>query len=417
MYLDVEFGDGSASGTLSGRITDGVKDGGETLPEITLGSADIGGGGSFGGGTSGAASGGAALSGKWGGRFYGDGASATEHPGSAAGTFGAATADGDQSIIGAFAAYDATPSETPMPMPGETPSTPGRNVLLKEVNENSELANGAAVRIQRAADLLPAGRTYRSSGISSTTQSQFSSNGRTGDQLIFVPKYDENGELHFTRTRRIISDGRTFVSESNDPLSSFERLTDSPATGWNGVEWHRNREDLILNSDAYSDIQSAGDNDYLSLGTWLFIGKDPNTGDYTGFINLGAAATGNDPFDNTGLPALTGTATYEGPATGMYMSKASSSATPVFDNFDAKANLEANFGDASTLGNISGKHLRGNDGWRPGPARTDAGLRRHFLRGRHRAGGGRGAFPRHDQRQRLVRQVGRQALRQWRGRD
>lgn len=39
---------------------------------------------------------------KWGGKFYGNGASATDHPGSIAGTLGAKTADDLQSIVGRF---------------------------------------------------------------------------------------------------------------------------------------------------------------------------------------------------------------------------------------------------------------------------------------------------------------------------
>ena len=42
-----------------------------------------------------------AFTGKWGGQFFGNGAAATDHPGSVAGAFGAATA----SFIGMFGAY------------------------------------------------------------------------------------------------------------------------------------------------------------------------------------------------------------------------------------------------------------------------------------------------------------------------
>ena len=54
--------------------------------------------------TSGMTDAGVAFSGKWGGKFYSNGASATDHPGAVAGTFGAKTADDLQAIIGAFGA-------------------------------------------------------------------------------------------------------------------------------------------------------------------------------------------------------------------------------------------------------------------------------------------------------------------------
>ncbi len=97
----------------------------------------------------------------------------------------------------------------------------------------------------------------------------------------------------------------------------------------------------------------------------LFIYKDPEDGSYTGSYTLGAAAGGNDPFENGNLAALTGTATYSGPATGVHMMKADANADPVFDYFDATAELTANFGDATALGTVSGTITGG---------RTDGGV-------------------------------------------
>ena len=103
--LTAEFGDASVLGSIFGTITGGMTDGGVVLPELTLESADIlenntGAGGNFYGDTSGTD-----LAGKWGGKFYGSGASATDQPGSVAGTFGAKSADDLQAITGAFGAY------------------------------------------------------------------------------------------------------------------------------------------------------------------------------------------------------------------------------------------------------------------------------------------------------------------------
>lgn len=72
---------------------------------MTLGRATIGGAqsGFFDGATTGAFGDGTALSGRWGGRFYGNGTTG-EAPGSVAGTFGAASADDTRGFIGGFGA-------------------------------------------------------------------------------------------------------------------------------------------------------------------------------------------------------------------------------------------------------------------------------------------------------------------------
>ena len=83
--------------------------GGVGLPALTLDYAQIressGGGGNFDGYTTGNND----LTGMWGGKFYGNGASVIDHPGSVAGTFGASRFLNSpvpfESFIGAFAAY------------------------------------------------------------------------------------------------------------------------------------------------------------------------------------------------------------------------------------------------------------------------------------------------------------------------
>lgn len=114
--LIADFGDSSGLGTIRGTIDDYrvITDSGaptnaagraaiNALPDLTLEPTDIGdaNSGFFGGDTS--AAGG--LSGRWGGRFYGNGGSATDHPGSVAGTFGASNPDQSEVVFGAFGAH------------------------------------------------------------------------------------------------------------------------------------------------------------------------------------------------------------------------------------------------------------------------------------------------------------------------
>ena len=116
--LIAQFGSASENGTIGGRIHNFRNTLDEvdrelnpdlflrTVPtELTLGSAPIGSSHSgFFKGTTSMRFDGSSFAGKWGGQFYGND---KPHgmPGSTAGTFGAATADGTKSIIGAFGGY------------------------------------------------------------------------------------------------------------------------------------------------------------------------------------------------------------------------------------------------------------------------------------------------------------------------
>ena len=110
--LEAEFVDAAALGTIGGRIDNFIVQVSEQgdyrsspAASVTLGRTAIGGAhsGFFDGVATGAFGDGTALSGRWGGRFYGNGG-AGEAPGAVAGTFGAASADRTRGFIGAFGA-------------------------------------------------------------------------------------------------------------------------------------------------------------------------------------------------------------------------------------------------------------------------------------------------------------------------
>ena len=115
--LTAEFGSGSENGTVSGSIRNfqspgyepeypDEPDGLATVPTaLTLNNAPISDthSGFFTGDTA-MTFDGSRFAGKWGGQFYGNG-EPDGNPGSAAGTFGAATGNGSKAIIGAFGAY------------------------------------------------------------------------------------------------------------------------------------------------------------------------------------------------------------------------------------------------------------------------------------------------------------------------
>ena len=107
--LTAEFGDASSLGSISGTVSNFTGEGPESNSyegvSVTLGTARIGNAdsGFFTGDTSTTGTD-SAFTGKWGGQFYGNGAAASDHPGSVAGTFGGATADGSESFVGVYGA-------------------------------------------------------------------------------------------------------------------------------------------------------------------------------------------------------------------------------------------------------------------------------------------------------------------------
>ena len=91
------------------------------------------------------------------------------------------------------------------------------------------------------------------------------------------------------------------------------------------------------------------DADYLAGGVWLIVPDDVSSAsDY----EFGAFVDGNDPFLQSNLTALQGTATYEGEATGVYSEKEAGSTTVGY--FDGNVELTAEFGGGNDLGAISG---------------------------------------------------------------
>lgn len=111
--LLVTFGSEASLGSISGSIdnfrlqvdSDGTRQASAgtvvTLERAVIGGSDSG---YFEGTTTGSFPDGTTVSGRWGGRFYGNGESGGQ-PGAVAGTFGAAGTEDDRGLIGGFGAY------------------------------------------------------------------------------------------------------------------------------------------------------------------------------------------------------------------------------------------------------------------------------------------------------------------------
>ena len=118
-------------------------------------------------------------------------------------------------------------------------------------------------------------------------------------------------------------------------LTAIPPTADAPQ--WQGAEhFSITRSGGKYYSAYYSDLEDNGDADYLALGYWAWI---PGPGiDRIPFV--GAAAGGNDPFLVDHVTAVSGRATYEGDANGLYAAR---DETPAFRSFGADVRLTADF--------------------------------------------------------------------------
>ena len=110
---------------------------------------------------------------------------------------------------------------------------------------------------------------------------------------------------------------------------------------WSGTNW-------IFTPTSTTQTQQT-DTDYLSGGVWLVVPDNATSADDYVF---GAFVDGSDPFDQTNLVTLQGSATYEGGATGVYSEKTAESTSIGY--FEGAVELTANFGGGNDLGTISG---------------------------------------------------------------
>ena len=230
---------------------------------------------------------------------------------------------------------------------------------------NRVVADGVALRLRRAANSLRMSRSPEGVGVVTQTSYSFASVPRLSFRI--VPEFDDNGVLNFRGLRYVEDqDGShvaTWVLRTTDE-EEVERFDVEAGDlhgipGWRGVE-HGSiggiGETSVRIWNVYTNIENEVDPDWLALGWWLQGGLRDDGG-FSG--NLGYTVTGNDPFQGDAIDALSGTATYEGAAVGLYMQKAGADANPVFDTFAAKANLTVDFGDAAVGGQIQGSISEG----------------------------------------------------------
>ncbi len=243
-----------------------------------------------------------------------------------------------------------------------TPSTPAISSILTPVPSrvssptrfytfDSALTNAAQRHHVRAAVAAAAGNTPNSGSV---TQSS-TGDGAATDSVSVTVERDASGTVSYT----VREAGGWSVDRD-----SARVLAESSKGIWKGIEYHQapgggqgsgTGPGLYvagLYVDVYTDIEAPGtasdaDSDYLAGGIWMRVPEDAaSVADY----EFGAFADGNDPFTQANLAGLTGTATYAGDATAVYSHQATNRNYFV----DGDVSLTADFGDASSLGSISG---------------------------------------------------------------
>ena len=115
------------------------------------------------------------------------------------------------------------------------------------------------------------------------------------------------------------------------------------------TETRREGTDSTLYVLATTNIQDDAAQ-WAAFGIWANL---PNDFSNVSSLSFGAFANSSDPFDQADLPAVTGTATYEGDGTGIYVAPDSNDLD--MDLFDAQISLTADFGNGTDLGTISGR--------------------------------------------------------------
>lgn len=233
---------------------------------------------------------------------------------------------------------DKNKAQAPAPMP-PTPRPPTEFAGLRPPT-----AGYAAIAASRVADARP-----RSSG--SITQSSNVNNGITVDRVMVTAQHGAN------RNEYSIRNGSSWSISTSD--GNLERSAASAR--FDTQELNKRINGGTLYVGVYSDIEAPGsrevppsgtitlspDTDYLAGGIWLFVPDNATSADDVVF---GAFGDGNDPFRQSNIVALSGTARYVGAVLGAITNLAENAVA----YWDGEVTLTADFGGRSDLGSISG---------------------------------------------------------------
>ena len=173
---------------------------------------------------------------------------------------------------------------------------------------------------------------------------------RLGAELDSLPSAwppVEKAERHYTRVRTIAGRIAALATET-DPdefpyahAISLEDFTDLPTWGFPDLGGGWTVRALKTPSSERLIVYSHPD--HLRFGWWLTAPENPE------HIRFDTFTSGENPLPSGGVVALTGTATYEGPATGLYVERSSGTGDAEKGVFAATVTLTADFDAAGTI--------------------------------------------------------------------
>lgn len=267
--------------------------------------------------------------------------------------FGALTVAVVLSGCGGGGGGGMTSMTTPTQTPTQTPTDPAPTSI------------GGAVRNAGDRGLTGVGKAAQSTPKAGSViqSSNTDDGGVTRDTVSATAGYDAQGQFTFSGTYDDGSGGdpEIRIGTANDLVARIpgneicERCATKPdgtASNWQVAFLFQEVTNGSLAVAAASDIEDADDTDYMAGGVWLHV---PSSASSVDDVTFGAFADASDPFTSQNVQRLTGTARYQGDASGIYTAKASRDASATIGLFDADVELTANFGGAGDLGTVSGR--------------------------------------------------------------
>lgn len=205
---------------------------------------------------------------------------------------------------------------------------------------------------------IPAAARNQAHSGGSVVQSSNGTNGVTTDDVSVQVNFRQGEYVDY----RVANGDDWFLDLDDSETTTFANRTGQlPATGSTVIGvlatkgTSRRTDDVGVTIDEgislvmYTDIGGTMDADYLVWGTWVEV---PENASLHEEVVHGVFSSGSDRFMQGDLLPLTGNARYHGDASGMYFEPVEQPLGGY--SFEARVTLEADFGDGTALGTISG---------------------------------------------------------------
>ena len=294
------------------------------------------------------------FTGNWSGRFTGEETASAGSRSSVGGTFRARRIDDPSaSLSGTFSGdYGGYTSRTVAAF--NDLSLTVRSRLMRSIG----LAAGRyAISTADAGDTggNDGGGAIWNTGVTQSSDNPDSRNAPAVANWAINARYEEDGGLVFGRTDLSSLSPVTLTTSGESVAPGYSgALALTGRFDWAGIEHLEIDASKVWNySILISDIEGNEDADYMAGGLWASFPDLDNPAETRG-PSFAAAAGGNDPFHGANMETLTGRATYQGDAFGLY---ASTRPTPAFRYFSAEVRLTADF----SYNHVEGVVLDGRD--------------------------------------------------------